>query len=237
MTELTHNEEVVLYLLLTAGSIPKTRLIKLLYLTDREFVKKTGKQMTDFKYIRALLGPYPPQLEEVFFSLTGEFLIDTCYVSEPRGSYYLLTPTTNAEKIHFALSDQERNVILYVTNKTKKMTLNELILFCLDLPEVRNTELLKAIELRKEALAVLPVWIIEQADIFMWKGNNIPNALLEYLEEKGISADDINYIALVRKDIAKDFASYWENTFLAPSYVRIIEVESELYDVVVGYHA
>lgn len=85
-----------------------TSLMKLAYLADLVSIKKTGKQVSDFKYIRYNYGPFDSKIYRYIEDLTNEGLITSHTEYTPSGNELVTYELEDDAELTFdMLSDEE----------------------------------------------------------------------------------------------------------------------------------
>ncbi|GEM_PF-999697 len=137
---LTPLEQVVFYILLRLGKTGKTKLVKLLFLIDRELSRK-GESIFKEPFKKYYYGPYNPEIEKVLDSLetkglieisVKELLFDEGFKFEIRPSRYI-----SPENLEFV--KKNRYDIDKIIDNLGRKTLDEILEEVYSLEEVRNT--------------------------------------------------------------------------------------------------
>ena len=139
--KLTPLEQVVFYILLKLGSSGKTKLVKLLFLIDRELSKK-GVNIFNEPFKKYYYGPYNPEIEKVLNNLESKGLIEIA-VEEllfDEGFRFEIRPTRyiNPENLEF-IEKYKEDIDKIVDNLGRK-PLDEILEKVYSLEEVKRTK-------------------------------------------------------------------------------------------------
>ena len=128
--------DVIYYLTSRLGVIEsRTKLVKLLYLSDVEAKERLGRTITGLRYIYHFYGPYAPEIIEKALEMDGEEIREVYNPLFDRYEYYAVK-----EEIDVGLDPDEIEVLNEVIKKYGRMSTSEI-------KEVAyNTEQMKKVE-------------------------------------------------------------------------------------------
>jgi hypothetical protein len=130
-----HSRDVLLRLIQIKPNLPKTNLIKLLYLFDLALVQLTGKQKTTFPYRRHYYGPYCEEIGEAIGDLKNQGRIDIKYYLTKKG--YECSSHTPIDRERPNISETEEKVLRFIIKKYAKFDTKELLDFVYQTPPMR----------------------------------------------------------------------------------------------------
>ncbi|MCD6463080.1 MAG: SocA family protein [Thermotogae bacterium] len=136
------SKEAVMYLLVNTGPITKTKLIKLLFLADKEALNHYGESITNLKYVKYFYGPYPREIEDILSDLYAHnYIYYTQELTFDGKLYYLVSPKQKIDPQDFKrLSESEKYILKKVATKFGMKTLGEILDIVYELEEVKNAE-------------------------------------------------------------------------------------------------
>ncbi|WP_022671339.1 Panacea domain-containing protein [Hippea alviniae] len=126
---LSKKEEVVRYILERTGNIPKTKLVKLLFLADRKFSKENegNSNITGFRYIRYFYGPYTSEIEDVIGSLSIKGLIRYFRHITLSGNEAYLIGKSDKEVSFKHLNEDEKKALDEIVENFGNKSLSEIL--------------------------------------------------------------------------------------------------------------
>jgi len=138
---LSKGEEATRYILEKVDNISKTKLIKLLFLADRSFLKtnKADLSITGFRYVRYFYGPYSVEIEDVVGSLSIKGLIEYRKHITPKDEVYLISKTDKKVKFEH-LKEEEKKTLAKIAEEFGSKSLPEILDKIYDLDEVKRAE-------------------------------------------------------------------------------------------------
>lgn len=123
-------KEIFLLYIATSYSSPyklsKARLVKMLYLADWKNCLVTGKQLSDIKWYFNHYGPYVMELQKLI-EKSMYFKIESVMEEIGRKEFIVAKSDINMGKFFNEMSDEEKNVLNFVVEKTKKLNWNSFI--------------------------------------------------------------------------------------------------------------
>lgn len=136
-------EEVVYEVIKRFPGISRTHLVKLVYLTDREYFKKNGVTLTGVKYKLVLCGPTANAFGVVMEAFEEEGVISEVFYD---GCYHIF-PGRSLEPNPLEGDAMEafESAVRQVTASGKLLPLNEVRGYVLSLSEVRDAGLFEEI--------------------------------------------------------------------------------------------
>lgn len=137
------NFAIVTELLRKAGSLTKTKLVKILFLIDLDYYKKKHKKLSNFTYIRYFYGPYPKEIEQILGYLNALGIINyEAHISFEGQTYYLISVNNNDKfkklKLHQSLDSEAKELIKKIAEKYSKKSLDYILEQVYDLNEVKS---------------------------------------------------------------------------------------------------
>ncbi|MEJ5258471.1 MAG: Panacea domain-containing protein [Fervidobacterium sp.] len=146
---LSKQEEIVICVLKNIKNVPKTKLLKLLYLIDREAVRVFKRTLTGFRYYRYLYGPYTIQIEDVINSLSlGQYITFDYRITSSQREVYLLVPEKKAREYKLkTISKEEMDLIDDILERYGSKRLDSILKEVYGFEEIKNAEFAEEIKL------------------------------------------------------------------------------------------
>ncbi len=108
----TKNQQIIAYLAKNHGKASITVLIKLAYIIDLFNIKKVGKQLTDFQYIRYYHGPYDKTINfELTTLIDNNVLYPKAHYTVTGDEYVVYNFNEDAQFNFNKISEQEASTI------------------------------------------------------------------------------------------------------------------------------
>jgi len=143
-------KEVIKYVIkLQGGKIyTKLRLVKLLYILDREYFKKYGKNLTGVNYKNYFYGPFSIQITNALEELENEgcVKIEKKHDILENKEYYIIILNSH----NFNLTERERLVIENILTPYFQKSLGEILDIVYESPEFLNTPFGEVIKFQSE---------------------------------------------------------------------------------------
>lgn len=143
-------KEILKYVIkLQGGKIyTKLRLVKLIYILDREYFKKYGKNLTGVNYKNYYYGPFSHQIEEALEELEkeGSIKIEKMQDIFENKEFYVITLNSH----NFSLTEKERTDIKEILNPYFQKSLEEILDIVYESPEFLKTPFGEVIEFQSE---------------------------------------------------------------------------------------
>jgi len=107
-------------------TLGKVKMMKLLYFLDFDFFEKTGKSVTEDRYIRLPLGPVPEKAEEIITEMEseGSIKIEKVKMSNHMSDKQLITPLKPIILKHF--SNEELEMLETIAQKWERFSGKEM---------------------------------------------------------------------------------------------------------------
>lgn len=118
-------QQAIVYIVGRMGSVPRTKLVKLVYLSDQVFYNATGRQLTEAEYRRQQRGPLPVHFNTIIEEMRGKEL----QVSErpaKNGTSFIHKVGPNP-RFSVKLEDREREVLDHVVEMFGRLQLDSLL--------------------------------------------------------------------------------------------------------------
>jgi len=137
------NFAIITELLRKAGSLTKTKLVKMLFLIDLDYYNKKKKKLSNFTYIRYFYGPYPKEIETIlsYLNALGIITYET-RLSSAGKTYYLISINTNDRVKKLGLQDslntEEKFIIEKIAKDYSTKNLDDILKQVYELDEVKN---------------------------------------------------------------------------------------------------
>jgi len=113
---------------LSGVSLPKARLVKLVYLADWKSSVDRGCQITEVEWLYNHYGPYVKEIVDIIDS--NPDFVRRNYINQfgnPAEKIDLRDGVSQIELLNIDLNDQERNIIEFVSSITKDMSYTEFL--------------------------------------------------------------------------------------------------------------
>lgn len=91
------------------SSLTRTKLMKLLYIADREAKSSTGDKISETNYIRYYYGPYSEEAMNTVENLSQEEITEKKGRSS-KGDFYIYEPTINTKEAT-SLTEEEKSIL------------------------------------------------------------------------------------------------------------------------------
>lgn len=131
------------------GGLTKTKLVKLLYLADRQAVKERGTPITGIQYQRYYYGPYSEDIQRAIEEMRGYEILEVHGISMLGRSYYKYYPgdTPRFDKLNLSPADQE--VLDHIIEEYGSLPLEDLLDKVYNTPEFKVTKFGETIDLER----------------------------------------------------------------------------------------
>lgn len=140
-------EKLVLKIVSSEPGVSRTQLVKLAYLSDREYFKNYQRTLSDTEYILYFYGPYSHDFKNALSDLKNKNLVKEGF----DGVSYRIFTTESGKNNSFDLEEDEDEVINNVITKFKKngqlVSVSAIKKYVYNLEEVKNTEPFETIKL------------------------------------------------------------------------------------------
>jgi antitoxin SocA-like protein len=114
-------------LVATCGSIDgRTRMVKLVYLTDKAWYAKHGEQYTEASYFRWNHGPYAREVLHALAWMDGVEIVETEH-PHPNGMLYTYEPGKRSRLGAVTLDEDFRKLLLETAKKWRSAPLKTLL--------------------------------------------------------------------------------------------------------------
>ena len=118
--------QLIRYFVEKVPGLGRTRLVKLLYMTDHESRRYLGRPLTDLRYRWDNFGPYDSEiLRQIQLLRADDKLIETQGLTAQGYDYYSYEPTSKPVPQNF--STEDRAILDYVTMNFAKPDLQDLL--------------------------------------------------------------------------------------------------------------
>jgi uncharacterized phage-associated protein len=122
------------------GSIGETKLLKLLYLSDRKSMEDNNRRLTGINYVNYMYGPYSEDVKEAIEKADESHLfhrVEDRRSSKSGNRYEFCNCPQHKTEVRFEDSD---GIINSVVKEYGSMSDKELIEFVKSLPEIRDKD-------------------------------------------------------------------------------------------------
>lgn len=108
------------------GDLLKTQILKFLYLVDLEWVRYTGKQLTDLNWIWYLHGPWDRHFEDIIADMSGN---EVECITQPRfqGGHFNLFYPGSRPRFDVTLNLAEQAVVDRILEAFSQKSVRELL--------------------------------------------------------------------------------------------------------------
>jgi len=137
----TKLQQVIVQIVNEVGSVARTNLVKLVYLSDESFFNEFGRQLTEAEYHRQKMGPLPAHFGDIVDEMRGrEILIS----EQPMGNgVKLIHKPGNKPRFQVELSEAERKNVgntIRLFGKLSKRAILEVVYKTRPMLDILNME-------------------------------------------------------------------------------------------------
>lgn len=118
--------------------IQRTKLVKLLFLSDRKAKDKLGKKITDIEYIRYHYGPFKPEILSTLEEMDGYGIQEKTESSKYGGKAYRYVEGNNPRTSCSSISQKEKEIIDEVVEKYRRVSLEDILNEIYSLEEIKE---------------------------------------------------------------------------------------------------
>ncbi|MCX6745934.1 MAG: Panacea domain-containing protein [Candidatus Parcubacteria bacterium] len=115
MNEDKKTKQIISYIVQNHENSSVTTIMKLLYLVDLISVKKTGKKITDFEYLRYNYGPFDKQIYKYLEALLEEKVIISKLVYSSEGNENIIY-SLNEESDDINFNEIQKDELVLIDN-------------------------------------------------------------------------------------------------------------------------
>lgn len=135
----------MLYIIQLSSKIGRTRLVKMLFLSDYNAKEVLGHTITDLSYKRYHYGPYSEDIISALKKMGGYEIKEKTFRSRHGGRGYSYVEGDNPRIDTSSLNSREKEVIEEVVNNYMNKSLDELLEDVYSLDEVDNADQLEKV--------------------------------------------------------------------------------------------
>ncbi|WP_185715663.1 Panacea domain-containing protein [Halocatena pleomorpha] len=117
--------------------LTRTKLVKLLYLADRESYIRRRRQISNIQYIKYHYGPYSEDIVDTVKEMDGHEIIELSGRSQ-NGTFYQYKSNTECQELK--LTPDERNILDKIIQEFSNTPTKELVETVYELDELHDIE-------------------------------------------------------------------------------------------------